>query len=173
MPPEPTHRNTGLSEARTWRPQYRTAMLTFFGVAAAFFLGAAIFGSRAPGLAGVLAVLFAIVTADVWRRGLYEEPTGVKIILGGRLTPRRIQWSDIERFEVQLGAGQSPVTLIRAPDHQPIAVPTFPAAAETCRPQLQEVPRQGAGSSGRAQRCTRGAPRSSDSLTDLTATNPH
>ncbi|HEX3804174.1 MAG TPA: hypothetical protein VHV75_15165 [Solirubrobacteraceae bacterium] len=75
---------------------------------------------------------------DVSRRGIYEEPTGVKMIRPGRFTPRRIPWSEIERFEARSGAGQSPVTLIRAPDHQAIAVPTFARPRRAIQPKFKK-----------------------------------
>jgi hypothetical protein len=129
---------TGLPERRVWRNPYRTALLVFFGGFTVFFLGAALVGSQDPWLAGVIALFLGVFTADLWRRGLYAEPTGVKLISAGRLTPRRIPWSEIERFEAHLVAGQSPVTLIRAPDHQPIAVPTFPRLRKPPPPQMKK-----------------------------------
>jgi hypothetical protein len=120
-----------------WHIRYRTTLVGYSAVMTAFFLGAASFGSQAPGLAGVLAVLCAVWTADLWRRGLYAEPWGVKIILAGRLVPRRFEWSDIDRFEARFAAGQSPVTLIRAPDQQPIAVPTFARLRSSRGPQIR------------------------------------
>ena len=138
MPQSLMQSHTGLPEKRAWRLQYRTARVVYFAAFTAFFIGWAIFGSQAPGLAGVLAVLCAGCTADAWRRGIYAEPTGVKIILGGRPTPRRIAWSDIDRFEARFEAGQSPVTLIRAPDQQPIAVQTFARLRSPRGPQIRK-----------------------------------
>jgi hypothetical protein len=113
-------------------------MLAVFGGFTLFFVGAAIFGSQSPGLAAVLAVLFGACTANTWRQGLYTDPTGVRIVLPGRLKARRIAWSDIDRFEVRSGAGQSPVTLIRAPDHEPVAVPTFPRPRKPVPPNWKK-----------------------------------
>lgn len=130
--------DTGLPEKRVWRSPHRTALLVFFGGFTVFFLGAALFGSQDPRLAGVIALFVGVFTADIWRRGLYTEPMGVKLISPGHLTPRRIPWSEIERFEAHLVTGESPVTLIRAPDHQPIAVPTFPRLRKPPPPQMKK-----------------------------------
>jgi hypothetical protein len=126
MQPESMQGNTRLRERRVWRNPYTPALLVFFGGFTVFFLGAALFGSQNPGLAGIIALLSGVFTVNLLRQGLYVEPTGVKLVSPRRLRPRRIPWSEIERFEAHLVARKPPVTLIRAPDHQPIAVPTFP-----------------------------------------------
>ncbi len=126
MQSEFTPANGGAPAKRVWRPPARTALLVIFGVSTVGFSCAAIFGSQNPGLAGIIALLAAGFTVSVWRQALYIEPTGVKLVLPARLRPHRIEWSDIEKFEVRLGVGQSPVTLIRASDQRPIAVPTYP-----------------------------------------------
>jgi hypothetical protein len=138
MQPESMQGNTRSRERRVWRNPYTPALLVFFGGFTAFFLGVALFGSQNPGLAGIIALLSGVVTADTWRHGLYVEPTGVKLVSPGRLRPRRIPWSEIERFEAHLVARKYPVTLIRAPDHQPINVPTFPRIRNPTPPQIMK-----------------------------------
>jgi len=101
-------------------------MTLFFAAFTAFFLGAALFGSQNPGLAAVLAVLFLLAAYATWRRGLFVGPAGVGIVRPWRLHALRVEWRDVDRFEMRSGAGQSPVNLIHASDQRAIAVPIFP-----------------------------------------------
>ena len=113
-------------EPRTFRPPLRRAISLFFFGFAVFFLSAAFWGHQNPGLAAVEGVLFFAFGCVSWRRGLFLEQTGVKIVRPLRLRPLRVQWHDIARFELRAGSGQSPVNLIRASDGCAIGVPTFP-----------------------------------------------
>jgi hypothetical protein len=120
-------RNAGaLEEKRVYRPPVWRWVLLFCGGMTVFWLGAAIFGSQSPGLAAVFALGSFAATVHYSRRGLCVESAGVRLIVSPWLKARRIQWPDIDRFEVRYGVGKAPVTLIRRSDEQPIAVPTFP-----------------------------------------------
>ncbi len=91
-----------------------------------FVRGYAPFGRHAPGITAVLGIGCVLYAFDVWRRGLFVEPGGVKIVRPWRLRALRISWHEIARFEMQTAPGRRPVSLIRASDQRRIPVPTFP-----------------------------------------------
>jgi hypothetical protein len=109
-----------------YRAAGRLGQAVFFGAFALLFAGFAAFGSQSPGAAAVLAAGSALYACDVWRRGLFVEAGGVRIVRPWRLRSVRIDWQDIARFEMRTGPGQWPVVLIRASDQRRIPVPTFP-----------------------------------------------
>jgi hypothetical protein len=119
--------NEGTSaQRRVFRGRGRSFQILFFGAFAAFFLGAALFGSQSPGLAGGVALFCCLFVCNALRQGLFVEAAGVRIVRPWRLRALRFEWDDIDRFELRTGAGQSPVNLICMSDQRAIAVPTFP-----------------------------------------------
>jgi len=129
--------NEGVASGRhVFRPPYRNAMALFFAAFAVLFLYATVSLSKNNALAGVLALFCFVSTYAAWRRGLYAEAAGVRIVRPWRLHALRVEWRDIDRFEARSGAGQFPVTLIRVSDQRAIAIPTFPRPRKAIDPSV-------------------------------------
>jgi hypothetical protein len=90
-----------------------------------FSKGYAPLGSHSPGAAAALAAGSVVYACDLWRRGLFVEARGIKLVRPWRLHAVHVDWDDIARFEMHTAAGQWPVSLIRASDQRRIPVPTF------------------------------------------------
>jgi hypothetical protein len=105
---------------------FSLCLLAVFG----FVKGYPTWGRHSPGFAAILGVIALLNTYDGWRRGIYIEAAGVKIVRPWRPHAIRVDWQDIARFEMQTTGGW-PVILVRGSDQRRIPVPTFPRPSKS------------------------------------------